>query len=74
MIGFGDAKPTLFRVSIAKGRRLSFLVKKNRAFAEREYINVERDAAATLTRSFQAYVPPHTRKKPSTGDTGLHLR
>ncbi len=28
MIGFGDAKPTLFRVSIAKGRRLSFLVKK----------------------------------------------
>lgn len=31
MIGFGDAKPTLFRVSIAKGRRLSFLVKKKQS-------------------------------------------
>ena len=65
--GFGDAKPTLFRVSRAEA--VGRLSQQSIGAKGADIINV------WVTHvNFRAYVPPHTRKIPSTGDTGLHLR
>ena len=43
----------------------------SRALAQK---GADYETCGSHTSNFRAYVPPHTRKIPSTGDTGLHLR